>query len=299
MVRIHVVRASHLLLGAVCAILIGVAVWLFAGRIFGGDSQTQPNGYTSVTMGMAETEAAIASASAVFAEKKAEPMRAEVVRAEAPIRRVLIYHTHTHEAYRKQADDVYVETAAWRTKDNLHNVVYVGERLAEELTERGFVVIHDVTDHELENLGTAYTRSLETMKNHLKDADIFIDLHRDAYSESGSGNPKRVSVDGKDAARLMFLVGNGVGFTEKPYYAENYELATVLTGRINALAEGLCRPVMVKDGRYNQHVSPRALLIEVGHNENTLEEALNAMPYLADALAEEFLEGHPTIESVG
>ena len=287
MVRIHVVRASRLILGALCAVLIGVAVWLFAGRLFGGDDPEPSGRLAGASNGMAETEAAVASASAIFAEPQSS--RARLAQEETSVRRVLIYHTHTHEAYRKLADDAYVETAAWRTKDNLHNVVFVGERLAEELTARGFVVIHDVTDHELEELGTAYTRSLETMKNHREDADIFIDVHRDAYAENSSGNPKSVKVNDKDTARLMFLVGNGVGFTEKPYYAENFELATILTARINARAEGLCRPVMVKDGRYNQHVSPRSLLIEVGHNENTLEEALNAMPYLADALADVFL----------
>ena len=286
MVRIHVVRASHLILGAVCAVLIGVAVWLFAGRLFGGDTPEASNKLADA----AETEAAVASVSALFADETSNGMRAEAVPDKPPICRVLIYHTHTHEAYRKLADDAYVETAAWRTKDNRHNVVFVGERLAEELTARGFEVIHDVTDHELESLGTAYTRSLETMRKYLGDADVFIDLHRDAYSENGSGNPKSVSVNGADTARLMFLVGNGVGFTEKPYYAENFELATILTARVNALADGLCRPVMVKDGRYNQHVSPRALLIEVGHNENTLDEALNAMPYLADAMKDVFIK---------
>ena len=293
MVRIHVVRASRLILGALIAVLVGAALFLFAGRIFGGNASEPANRLAGATNGMAETEAAVASASAIFAD--AESANAASARREAPPRRVLIYHTHTHEAYKKQADDAYVETAAWRTKDNLHNVVFVGERLAEELTARGFAVIHDVTDHELESLGTAYTRSLETMKSHMHDADIFIDLHRDAYAENGSGNPRSVTIDGKETARLMFLVGNGVGFTEKPYYAENFELATILTARINARAAGLCRPVMVKDGRYNQHVSPRSLLIEVGHNENTLEEALGAMPYLADALADVFLTGSPEI----
>ena len=90
-------------------------------------------------------------------------------------------------------------------------------------------------------------------------------------------------------ARLMFLVGNGKGFDEKPYYAENYGLATRLTHRINEAHEGLCRPVMVKDGRYNQNVSTRALLVEVGHNENSLEQALAALPYLADALRDVLL----------
>ena len=36
---------------------------------------------------------------------------------------------------------------------------------------------------------------------------------------------------------------------------------------------------------------PADLLIEAGHNQNTLEEALGAMPYLAKAIAQELSGG--------
>ena len=52
------------------------------------------------------------------------------------------------------------------------------------------------------------------------------------------------------------------------------------------MAEGICRPVLVKNGRYNQHLSTPSILVEVGHNKNTLTEALNAMPLLAQAIAD-------------
>ena len=42
----------------------------------------------------------------------------------------------------------------------------------------------------------------------------------------------------------------------------------------------------MKTKRYNQHIGVYALLIEVGTNKNTLQEALNSMPVLADALTE-------------
>ena len=82
----------------------------------------------------------------------------------------------------------------------------------------------------------------------------------------------------------MVLIGKGDNFAEKPFFEENYELACRLTDEINAICPDLCRDVMVKTGRYNQHIAPNALLIEVGSNMNTLEEALNSMPVLADAL---------------
>ena len=88
----------------------------------------------------------------------------------------------------------------------------------------------------------------------------------------------------------MFVVGTGegktgTGFAVKPNWKQNKALADLLTAEINKIAPGLCRPVRVKSGRYNQHVSDAALAIEIGHNKNTLEEALNAAGYLAKALA--------------
>ena len=48
---------------------------------------------------------------------------------------------------------------------------------------------------------------------------------------------------------------------------------------------GLALDIRLKVGRYNQHLSPYCLLVEVGHNANTFEDAKNSIPYLADALA--------------
>ena len=79
---------------------------------------------------------------------------------------VLIYHTHTTEAYLPTEEAPYECTTEWRTNDQSNNVVRVGEELARLLRERGFNVIHDTTDHEPPKLGTSYERSLETMKRY-------------------------------------------------------------------------------------------------------------------------------------
>ena len=285
MVRIHVIKASRLLAGIAGIVLAGVVIWLLAGALADGSGGEKAH--------MARTETEAQAASALFADADAI-LAAFYTEAERPSR-VLIYHTHTHEAYKQTEGDVYAETGTWRTRDNGYNVVRVGERLAEELTERGFTVIHDETDHELNDLSTAYARSLDTILGY-DDIDIYVDLHRDAYNANGSGNPPFATVNGENMARLMFLVGNGKGFSEKEYCADNFECATILTSAVNEIAPGLCRPVMVKDGRYNQHVSPRSLLVEVGHNENLLAEALAAMPYLAEAMQTVFLDGSAALE---
>ncbi|MBE5790782.1 MAG: hypothetical protein E7322_01325 [Clostridiales bacterium] len=280
MVRIHVVRASHLILGALAAVLL-IALLLIAFMGFSGKSDTNENG---IQKAIWEAEAVSVSASAIFAPPDGDEIQVEVVKSSREPIRILIYHTHTHEAYQKKAEDEYVETSSWRTKNNKYNIVRVGEELSNLLTEKGFIVIHDTTDHELTELSTAYTRSLETIQKYEGQIDVLIDLHRDAYYKDSSGNPFSLKTDSGDYARLMCLVGNGKGFSDEMYYTENYALATLLTGEINQAIPGLCRPVMVKDGRYNQHLCDKSLLIEVGHNQNSIEQALSAMEPLADAL---------------
>ena len=214
----------------------------------------------------------------------------EIIRSDVPTEppvvrpRVLIYHTHTHEAYAQVESDLYVETETWRTADQTHSVVRVGEALTELLRRHGFEVIHDTTDHEPPKLSTAYSRSLKTLEGYAGEKfDLYIDLHRDAYNESMADHAE---YKGQKVAQLMMLVGNGGEYEVRPDYEANLQFAQRLTDCINNKAPGVCRAVMVKNGRYNQHVGTPAILIEAGHNENTLQQALSSMPVLADALGE-------------
>lgn len=199
--------------------------------------------------------------------------------------KILIYHTHTTEAYTATASSPYVQTSAYRTADAEKNVLAVGEALAEQLrTTYGFAVLHDTTNHEPPSLKTAYERSEQTMRRYLEEYPslvLFIDVHRDASSDTSD----YVTVDGRPAARIMCVVGQGTKYDEKPNFDRNYALACALTDDLRRVEKRLARDVRVKKGRYNQHVGQMSLLIEVGHNANTLDQALHAVPALAESLA--------------
>ena len=208
---------------------------------------------------------------------------------------ILIYHTHTTEAYTQTETETYRETSKWRTNDNTKNVVAVGETLKEILEkDYGFTVIHDATDHEPPKLTTSYERSLVTLEKYHKEYPsvvLFIDLHRDAYSSTGSAPCDYLTINGIETARLMFVVGKGEKYSDKPYYDSNIAFAERMTAYLNTIDEKLCRPVRVKTGRYNQHVAPNCILVEVGHNANTLSQAKAAMPYFAESIAYCFSSG--------
>jgi len=206
---------------------------------------------------------------------------------------VLIYHTHTKEGYFPTDQYDYEPGDDWRCQDDSMNVCVVGERLAEDLRSvYGIEVIHDTTNHEPPKLATSYSRSLETMlyyKEKYPSITLFIDVHRDDYGQPVIPADYLV-IDGHEVARIMFVVGTGkgatgTGFDEMPDFTSNYALAKRLTEYLLKIDDSLARNIRVKAGRYNQHVSSTCLLAEIGHNGNTLEQALNAADYLAAAIA--------------
>ena len=204
-------------------------------------------------------------------------------------RSVFIYHTHTYEAYEMDEENQYTPTETWRTADNEYNVVRVGEQLASYLRNAGIAVTHDTTAYEPPRLSSAYSRSLEALKEAGKVGyDLYIDLHRDSYSKGNGENT--VMLEDIETARLLFLIGQGTGSSldEKPDWERNEKAALRIAAALNERADGLCRGVSLKSGRYNQQAAVPSMLIEAGNNKNTLPQALAAMEPLAHAICRYF-----------
>lgn len=246
-------------------------------------------------LGQAPGEAQAVAAFAEWTESTETPAPAflvEVIReTEQPAqlgKRVLIYHTHTWEAFDQVEGNRYEETEKWRSKDNRVNMVAVGDALTAALQALGCEVVHDDTAFEPPDLSTAYQRSLTMLEQRQaagEQYDLYIDLHRDAVG-SASTLKRTVNVGGGEVARFMVLVGKGQAYDDKPDWQANYAIAEALTQSLNRQVEGLCRDVKVKTGRFNQHIAPCCVLIECGLNYNTLEQVLRGIPYLAQAIAE-------------
>lgn len=97
--------------------------------------------------------------------------------------KVIIYHTHTCESYTTSDTYKYNMTGTYRTTDLNFTVSRVGDELAKNLEAAGKTVVHDKTYHDYPAYNGSYGRSLKTMEKVLeknKDAEITIDLHRDA-----------------------------------------------------------------------------------------------------------------------
>ena len=63
------------------------------------------------------------------------------------------------------------------------------------------------------------------------------------------------------------------------------KIATDLTNLANEKYPGIAKPVVEKQyGRYNQYVAENGILIEVGCNATSVEEASASVKYIADVL---------------
>ncbi len=281
-------------LTGICAIiLLAVAVSKLAGAAEGNkEAEATPTPQPTIKLERADVDENVDIRFLIELIGTKEPVSPDMnLAGDEPS--VLIYHTHTKEGYFPTERYPYEPDSNWRCQDDAMNIVTVGERLAQQLRDvYGIEVIHDTTNHEPPKLATAYSRSLETMlyyKEKYPSITLFIDVHRDDGGEPVIPRDYIV-IDGKEVARIMFVVGTGkgatgTGFDEMPDFASNYALAKRLTEYLLSIDSGLARNIRVKAGRYNQHVSSTCLLAEVGHNANTLEQALNAADYLAAAIA--------------
>ena len=194
---------------------------------------------------------------------------------------ILIYHTHSQEAF---ADSV--------PGDVNTGIVGVGECLTKILTEQyGYRVLHNTGQYDVETRDNAYSRALPAVEQILAEnpsIQVIIDLHRDEVAEE----TKLVTdIQGRPTARFMFF--NGLSRTRKTgdidYLAnENQEANLAFSFQMQLKAAeyypGLTRRIYLKGYRYNMHLRPRTLLVELGAQNKTVEEAINACDPLAHIL---------------
>lgn len=200
---------------------------------------------------------------------------------------IIIFHTHTCESYTPTAQNQYEASGTYRTTDLNYSVARVGDELTDYLTNYGYNVVHDKTYHDYPAYTGSYARSLKTVEalKQNTEADVIIDLHRDAIGSNSDYAPT-VRIGEDYAAQLMFVIGTDGGGLWHPNWRQNLKFAVKVQEKAEELYPGLFKPIIVRNSRYNQHVSKAATIIEVGATGNTLEQCLTSMKYLSKVLSE-------------
>ena len=202
---------------------------------------------------------------------------------------VLIFHSHTSEGYEMIERDWYACDYTSRSNDENRNIVRVGTEIANYLSELGYTVIHDKTIHD-NSYSDSYPSSRKTVEKHLKEhpeIQIVLDIHRDSITQNNGDKIKPVNtIGGKKAAQLMIITGAEEGKVKNfPDWEYNLRFALNLQKKCETMFPGLMRPVLFSQRKYNMDMTRFSLLIEMGSEANTLEEACYSGRMLAAALA--------------
>lgn len=202
---------------------------------------------------------------------------------------VLIFHSHTSEGYEMIEREWYACDYVARSNDENRNIVRVGTEIANYLTSLGYTVIHDKTIHD-DSYNDSYPSSRKTVEKHLEEhpeIQIVLDIHRDAITQDNGTKIKPVNtISGKKAAQLMIITGAEEGKVEDfPDWEYNLRFALQLQKKCETKFPGLMRPVLFSQRKYNMDMTRFSLLIEMGSEANTLEEACYSGRMLAAALA--------------
>ena len=194
---------------------------------------------------------------------------------------ILIYHTHSQEAYLDS-----------RKNEPEDSMVGVGSYLAGILRDKyGYNVIHDTSVYDLVDgkldRNKAYTYARENIEKILEEnpsIEVIIDLHRD-------GAEKRSTViNGEETAQIMLL--NGLSRNQSgpitrlynPNLQDNLAFSLQLHLKSLEMYPGLFYKNYLQDYRYNLDLRPKSLLIELGTHKNTLRSAKKAMEPFAEIL---------------
>ncbi len=190
---------------------------------------------------------------------------------------IYIYNTHDMEEY-SSLNEIKVLGIS-------ENVVTASYMLQELLSSYGINSIveeksptKEVKENNLSYPSTytfSYNNAIDA-KNKNKSLEYFIDLHRDGVKKEYS----TVQIQNKSYAKIMFVLGMNHKNSEK-----NLELVNKLEEYLNNNYAGILRKTSVyDDSSYNQELSEKAFLVEMGGNENNLNEVFNSMKALANAI---------------
>ncbi len=203
---------------------------------------------------------------------------------------VLIVHTHTTESYTPSQSYSYTPSDTDRTLDKNYNMVRVGNEIKDVLSQNGIKVYHDTTINDYPSYNGSYNKSAVTIANYIKNdpsIQIVLDVHRDAIEgENGEKIKYTSKIDGKDAASVMLVVGSNISGLTHENWKTNMNFAVTLQQYVQMHYSGLCRPINFRSQRFNQQLAPGSVIVEVGTNGNTLDEALLGAKYFAQSLAQ-------------
>ena len=148
--------------------------------------------------------------------------------------------------------------------------------------------VRDVIRHNSWHFNDSYRASrffVEERIHQYPSLQFFFDVHRDAVPDSVA----TARINGHDYARIMFVIG-----VDNPGFYENMEMANQIHELLELRRPGISRGIFPsggwgRNGWYNQDISPKMQLVEIGSAQSTVDEMIRTTQILAEVLAEYIL----------
>ncbi|MGM0369409.1 MAG: stage II sporulation protein P [Bacillota bacterium] len=183
-------------------------------------------------------------------------------------KKIGIYNTHSDESYKP--------TSGNHSEPGNGDIYQVSANFADELENKGVEAIHDKSKHDPHD-GGAYERSRRTaIKLTKQRPDALFDFHRD-----GVESPQEyiTEIDGTRTAQLRLVVGR-----QNPQIKVNSNFAKQIKAATDKKYPGLVKGIFYAKGKYNQDLSPRAMLVEAGTHVISQDMAASSVKLLADSI---------------
>jgi|GEM_PF-368075 len=179
-----------------------------------------------------------------------------------------IYHTHGDESYVKGDG-----TSTIRGKGGIFDV---GSALVTATQRKGLTVNYASGATHIPHDSGAYRRSRRTATGLLRGgAATLLDVHRDTAPQA----TYEATVGGQTVSKVMLVVGRANPQMQTTLnFARNYKKV------LDAEYPGISRGIYFGRGSYNQDLSPRAILLEIGSHRTPKEHAIRTAELIGAAL---------------
>lgn len=198
---------------------------------------------------------------------------------------ILIMHTHTTESY---SEETYSKGAPDRNLDETKNIIAVGKAMEKVFLENGINVVHDKTVHDYPSYNASYQSAEATIRKNLNENSgikVVLDVHRDGITREDGTKVKLVTdINGEKTAQIMLVVGTNVNLAHENWQ-ENFKLASKIQAKAIEVYPSLMRPIDLRKERFNEHLTLGSLIVEVGSNGNTMDEAIRGGERIAEVIS--------------